>query len=387
MKLSIATNFDNNLINQISKYPVYEIYGKFKKDMFGGGRPSNTLEAIDKEKLELHVKTARDNNIKFNYLLNSACFSNREIDKKWQKEAIEFLQYLEKIGVNALTVSNHLLLKLIKKYFSCFSVRISIFANVNNYDRAKYWEDMGADFICADVYSLNRNFKELEKITKNLKNAKIELLANVSCLKDCPYANTHSVSIAHASNKYDDNDNSLDYCILNCQRDEIIDPIKYLRSCWIRPEDIKFYENIGIEHFKLTERGIPTKELLKRVKAYSEGSYDGNLIDLILGHGFVDNNETIFSYENIDNLNTPSDIAKEIFKIRGMGVSRKFPQHVYIDNKKLDGFINYFIEDKCCGICDKCSYCKEYFLKSATINAEIRNKLIDSYKKFDDKLI
>ena len=28
MKISLATNFDDNLIDKIKKYPVYELYGK-----------------------------------------------------------------------------------------------------------------------------------------------------------------------------------------------------------------------------------------------------------------------------------------------------------------------------------------------------------------------
>ncbi|MDR2778572.1 MAG: U32 family peptidase [Rickettsiales bacterium] len=390
MKISLATNFDDDLITQISGYPVYEIYGKLKTDIFGGGRPSNTLDDLSRAKLESHVRLARRNNIKFNYLLNSACFNNREMDKKWQDEAISFLNYLRDIGVNALTVSNQLLLKLVKKYFDCFSVRISIFSCVSDYARARQWEEMGADFICADIYSLNRNFKEIEKIVKNLKTAKLELLANVSCLKACPYAMSHANSIAHASNSYEPNEKSVDYCILHCQRDELLNPIEYIRSCWIRPEDIKCYERIGVEHFKLTERGIPTRELVKRVKAYSEGHYDGNLIDLVLGHGFedpLDDNSAQISYRTNSELNSVSDIADEIFKIRGMGRARKVPSHIYIDNKKLDGFIDYFIEGKCSGLCDKCTYCKNYYEKSVVLNEEVRSKLLALYRKFDEILI
>ena len=35
MKISLATNYDDNLIDQIKDYPVYEIYGKLKHDYIG----------------------------------------------------------------------------------------------------------------------------------------------------------------------------------------------------------------------------------------------------------------------------------------------------------------------------------------------------------------
>lgn len=222
MKLSLATNFDNNLIDQIKDYPVYELYGKFKEDMVGGGRPADGINDITKNALEGHVKKCLNAGVKFNYLLNGSCISNCECHKDWQNQFRSFLDYLASIGVNALTVSNPLLLKIIKKYYSCFDVRVSIFACVDSVEKALYWEELGADFICADVMNINRNFKILEQLVKNLSSAKIELLSNVSCLKSCPMIHTHSNWNAHASNSKD-KDKSLDYCILFCQKKELED--------------------------------------------------------------------------------------------------------------------------------------------------------------------
>lgn len=102
MKLSVATNFDDKLIEELKKYPVYEVYGKLQEDYIGGGRPSNTLKSVDKTRLEEHVKKVRDSNIKFNYLLNGACLANKEQDVEWQKNVREFLDYLKEIGVKCI---------------------------------------------------------------------------------------------------------------------------------------------------------------------------------------------------------------------------------------------------------------------------------------------
>ena len=137
MKLSVTTNFDDKLIEELKKYPVYEVYGKLQEDYIGGGRPSNTLKSVDKTRLEEHIKKVRDSNIKFNYLLNGACLANKEQDVEWQKNVREFLDYLKEIGVNALTVTNPFLLQIIKKYYDCFTVRISTFACIDSYEKAK----------------------------------------------------------------------------------------------------------------------------------------------------------------------------------------------------------------------------------------------------------
>jgi collagenase-like PrtC family protease len=118
MKISLATNFDDNLIDQIKKYPVYEVYGRLKEDIIGGGRPNNSLSDVSKEALEKHVKRVREAGIKFNYLLNGSCLTNKEQSEEWQKQFCQFLNYLKDIGVNALTVTNPFILQIIKKHYA-----------------------------------------------------------------------------------------------------------------------------------------------------------------------------------------------------------------------------------------------------------------------------
>ena len=40
MRLSVACNFDDALLDGLKNYPVYEVYGKVTQDFVGGGRPS-----------------------------------------------------------------------------------------------------------------------------------------------------------------------------------------------------------------------------------------------------------------------------------------------------------------------------------------------------------
>lgn len=385
MKLSVATNFDDELIEKIKEYPVYEVYGKLQEDCIGGGRPSNTLKEVNKKRLEEHVKKVRQANIKFNYLLNGACLANKEQDEEWQKNTREFLDYLRDIGVNALTVTNPFLLQIIKKYYSCFTVRISTFACVDNYEKAKFWEEMGADYICIDFVKINRDFKMLKYMVDNLKKAKIELLMTNSCLKNCPYIHTHTASLSHASNiSNEEKKHYADWCLYRCQEYELKHLEEYIKSPWIRPEDVKEYEEIGVEHFKITERDFPTDELVKRVKAYSEGHYEGNLLDLIQGHGWGEDKNYLNIDKKVDELKDKKEIIKQIKEIRGLGRERKYPRHIYIDNQKLDGFIKFFKYGHCTGNCLECNYCKNIANKVIKRNDEISDYLIELYDKFNE---
>ena len=381
MKISLATNFDDKLIDNIKEYPIYEIYGKLKYDIIGGGRPANELDKIEKERFEEHVKNARRNGIKFNYLLNGSCLANNEQNQSWRKQLYEFLKYLKDVGVNALTITNPFILLFVKKYFkNDFTVRISTFACVDSYEKAKYWEDMGADYICVD-FKINRDFETLKYMVDNLKTSKIELLMTNSCLKNCPMMQTHTNGLAHASMDKGNN-NYQDWGLFFCQKRQLYNLEEYIKSPWIRPEDLHYYEEIGIEHFKITERGFPTEELVKRVKAYVNRSYDGNLLDLIQGHGVIESSNLEL---NKKELNESVDVYNEIKRIRGLGCKREAGRHIYIDNKKIDRFINFFIEGKCHNKCDKCNYCKMIAEKVITKNEEVCKYLEELYTKFDNE--
>lgn len=382
MKISLATNFDDRLIDIIKNYPVYEVYGKLKNDFIGGGRPDNTLNNINKEKFEKHVKKVRDSGINFNYLLNGSCLSNNEQSKIWQEDFKDFLMYLKNVGVNAFTVTNPYILQIIKKYFpNDFYVRVSTFACVDSFQKAKYWEEMGADYICVDFVKINRDFDTLKYMVDNLKKSKIEILVTNSCLKNCPMIHTHTNALSHASMRDNQTKNYEDWSLFYCQKKELENLEEYIKSPWIRPEDIKYYENIGIEHFKITERDFPTDELIKRVEAYTKREYNGNLLDLIQGHGVVVSKNLKLEKKEFTN---KEDIYKEIKRIRGLGTERCCDRHIYIDNKKLEGFIKFFVEKKCNNNCEKCGYCKMISKNVIKRNDEVSDYLLDLYNQYDN---
>jgi hypothetical protein len=96
--LSIATNFDDGLLDAISEYPVKEVFGKLSSDPIGGGRASFTLPPLSRRRFERHVEKARSRGIGFNYLLNPACMDNREYTRKGQREIESLLDYIEAPG-------------------------------------------------------------------------------------------------------------------------------------------------------------------------------------------------------------------------------------------------------------------------------------------------
>ncbi len=112
------------------------------------------------------------------------------------------------------------------------------------------------------------------------------------------------------------------------------EPWRILASPWIRPEDIKFYEEIGINTFNLQAGDEEIEGLEDIVNAYIKGSYKGNLINLL---------------------------RKKPFKTNG-----------YINNDKLDSFLKKIMESPfktCIFDCGRCGICEEFFKRIGEIDS------------------
>lgn len=410
---SVATNFDNSLLDQCIGKPVSEFYGKLTSDFVGGGRSSYLIDNISLKKFEKHVAHCLKNGFGFNYLLNSACLGNTEITKDGQKNIRKLLDWLTTIKVTATTVSNPLLLRIIKKNYPKLRVRVSVFAGVDHVQKAKYWQDLGADIICLDSLTVNRDFKALKALKQNIKT-ELELLANNNCLQSCSLSQCHMNLLGHSSQSHHSNKGFvIDHCILECSKLKVMNPVNYIKSDWIRPEDINFYEELGYHKFKLVERNLPTHVMMERVEAYTSRKYVGNLLNLIQPYGqknlttptttYTDKLKKIFS-KFISALKLLTFLRPDLIKVhklkilydlaqlKGMRVEKnsdiQTKDDVYIDNKLLDGFIERFKFKNCRDTnCSSCHYCDDVAKKVVIISPQFQNKCLALHDKIDQGLV
>lgn len=389
--LSVATNFDNGLLDAISVYPVREVFGKLSSDPIGGGRASFTLPPLSRKQFEHHVAAARAKGIGFNYLLNPACMDNREYTRQGQREIEALLEYIESAGVSAVTISLPFLLPVIKKRHPRLKVRVGVYARVDGIAKARFWEDGGADCITLESLSVNRDFELLAALRKALK-LELQLIVNANCQLFCPLSGQHMVNLSHASQKgHPTRGFMIDWCVMKCSYDKLKDPVQYLRSEFIRPEDLGIYREMGYDSFKVLERGAPTPVLTRRVKAYSEGRYDGNLLDLIQPFGYKEKGEASLTsglFNKWRYLFRPRMVRvsklmklKELAARRGMLEPLK-GEPVYIDNVQLSGFIPGF-KGRDCRIadCSACGWCASYAKKAVRIDKTYRSELLKLYEE------
>jgi len=391
MKLSVAANYDSEIISQLAEYPVEEVYGKFRFDCVGGGRPGYMGTAISEKDLRDYVGILDKNGIAFNYLLNSSCLSNREWSRRWQGQLLRLLEKLAGMNIARLTVSTPYLLERIKATFPHFFIRVGIFAQVDTPRRAKYWENLGADNITLESFSINRDFRRL-KLIREAVDCDLTLIANHPCLPNCPLQYYHQDGFAHSSEG--NGSLFLDYCFLKCTYERLQDPSYLIKSCWIRPEDIAFYEAMGYNHFKILERDIPSSELLKRVRSYSHRHSPADLAELILPYGFKETKKKRMSWF-IENFFKPSKVNP--FKLKVLHDFAKkqgmlFPsrqQLLYIDSSGIpEDFIQSFQGRNCSELsCEKCGYCQTITKRSVRLDENRRLELISQLAKIHNMLV
>lgn len=381
MNFSIAYNGDLEFLDSLKDYRmVTHVFGSTNSEVTGNGRNALGMSPLSKANIEKAVLKAHENNIKFNYLLNSSCMGNKEFANSKYREIVGLLAWLESIGVEMVTIANPYIIEICKSRFPGLKISLSSFAMVESVERAKMFDDLGVDEITVRE-NINRDLRLLRKIQKSV-SCDIQVLANQTCLHFCPYQFYHDNVMSHGS-QTDGNSNPVffDYCILKCVSRKFKEPVEIMKAGWIRPEDLSTYEEFGINKFKLTDRGKSTEWLMNVVRGYSERQYQGNLAE-ILNIVQIQNKK-----DDDSTANKPvfDDEKKNMIKM----IRAFLRLNVSIDNSKLDGFIDHFRKSDCRKVsCAECGYCQLVADRALTFpNQEAVTKSLRDIDEINDFIV
>ena len=305
---------------------------------------------MDLYDLNDYIAYSNKNNIGFNFTLNATHIHNQEFTEKGAASILEFLGQIHGAGVRSITVTMPSLLELIKSAPYDFKIRVSCLSQITNPNRALAYKKMGAEQIVVDE-SLNKDFYALKRIREAF-GEKVEIIVNQICDKNCMYRMFHYNMIA-GDPMGTTNKASINYYEHRCVLQQLKTVDNLLKLCWVRPEDIKHYVAIGINYFKLQGRHtfVQGGDPVRTTRCYFEESFDGNLIDLL----------TMFA------------------KLTSFTV--------YVDNKKLEGFIKPFMEKEsfCKNNCGACGHCESWTKKCIDLDTakNVVNLAKEFYKDYD----
>lgn len=375
--LSLATSFEDKLIDGIKDLPVSHLYGKVESDGFGGGRPRFLVPKIGWNRFRRHVEHARAHGIAFDYLLNAADGGTGDVATPGGYRRLRtLLDRLVESGVEWVTVVSPLFLRIIVKN-TPLKVRVSVFARVDDERKALAWFSEGAHRIVLDSMLVNRDPERLRRLARAVGSlGELELLVNNRCELGCAWAPCHAVDLGASSRRPVP---APDSCYFQCHTGFLKEPARLLMQDWIRPEDLPHYEALGYRHFKLAGRGCTTEELIVRARAYSERHYEGNLMDL-LRRGKV----------QIDAPTALSAAFRAGWR-RLLGLSRAagpaldIEDKIEINNRALDGYLDLIFRKGGClpGKCWRCDLCSHWAERAVSFPDDLANRV----SKVDEGLV
>ncbi len=385
MKLYVPTNWQHDCIRRIKRPSVVAVFGKLDKDFAGGGRPSCAFLPLSRQNAINHVQAIHKEGLKFYYLMNASCLGNKEWTISGHAKLKELLSWIIELKADGIVVANPYIFQYARKKYPSLEVSVSCLANVNSVEKAKYWDDLGASMITVSQVEVNRNFRLLEQMRRHTKCG-LQILVNDNCLADCPIFFYHTNVTAHASQQGAHSQIVMfDYCKLFCRSRMLSEPVNFIRNSWIRPEDLKYYEDIGIDRFKIVDRTMTTDALERIVDAYECRSYKGNLFDLLLSpekslwltKGGLLHKLKYFAHPFAVNI---------IKTYKNKNLADAF--NVYIDNAQLDGFMDHFLKHDCrYTSCSECGYCQKIADKVVKIDEGLRQKAVQRYNSFLKEIV
>lgn len=259
---------------QESKKGVFinEMYGAIPKSPLGHGRNPSVLKSIKEKEICEFRSLLKKKKINFAYLLNSP-LTDKQIKENFLKIKQHIKWILNELNPESLIITSLEIMKIVRE-ISDIPITISTIARIQKVNDLKKYLDIKPSKVVVQ-HDTNRNFKNLINLVKFAKKfqIKIEVMLTESCRRRCPIMMKHYIAVGKGKSDISFHK--------SCNTKKINSPEEFLLANFIRPEDLIFYEKLGINNFKITGRSKKPSWLPIVVSAYLNRKFNGNLIRLL----------------------------------------------------------------------------------------------------------
>lgn len=359
IKLCVPSRFELQLLDGLEPLAlqtgrIHEVYGSLSRSVIGSGRPARRLTqqggAPTFDDVRRFTERAHGAGIRVNYLLNSAVLDHAEYTRAGRQRILDYVGEVTDAGVDMVTIAVPYLIELVRSNFPALPVSVSVICEVDTTHSLRLFERYGVQRVQL-AEECNRDLRSLDTLAQSA-SVECSLVVNNGCLRFCPYRSYHNTLCSQGSQEERPEHGYIDYPLLKCSAVRARDPVEILRSPWIRPEDLPYYEErFGIELFKIAGRQLPTETILRMAGAYARLRYDGNFMDLLATPG-------------VDFSSHPMTAALAAER----GPQRYTRPNIYIDNARL-GKLTRALHAR--GGCDPARDCEECRLCDAVMEAVI----------------
>jgi collagenase-like PrtC family protease len=255
-----------------------------------------------RERLVDDLRVLKAFGFRLDLLLNGNCHGGRAASQSLAHEVLRVLEDLERGGTppQVVTTASPAIAQVLKTHAPNLEVRASVNMRLGSTRAMEYLADLFDSFYLQR--DIQRDLSQVRRVSAWCREhgKKLGLLANSGCLRSCPSQTFHDNLVAHH---------------LEAEHEEPIPhwnphlcwrlygqggrAVEFLRSTWIRPEDLHHYGGL-VDFVKLATRQHASPRLV--IDAYASGRFNGNLLEL-MEPGLA----PAFSPQFIDNAAFPSD--------------------------------------------------------------------------------
>ena len=255
----------------------------------------------DEERIADDLKYCRAHGMKLDILANATCYGDTSFSEEQRLQIIGIIKKLDGMGLypEIVTTTSPYIAKVFKLNFPDIEIRASVNMRLRNTAAFEYLAPLyDSYYICRDVQRDLPTFRRIADWCKD-HGKKLCMLANSGCVRNCPWQVFHESLLSHRFSKSFHEMDALNIELV-CNKLFIMKRMsEFLRSTWIRPEDIHVFEPY-LETIKLSTR--EAVHPLEIVEAYVNESYDGDLTHLLDPyHAFS------FRPNRVDNKSFPKD--------------------------------------------------------------------------------
>lgn len=292
-KLAVGHFFNGDFVDCCAKYlpRIREVFFAWPGVL--SCRPAPDFTPDVRARLLADLTWAREHGVELDTLFNCNCYGDAAISDELADFVERMLREMDAEGLfpETVTTTSPFIATILRRRFPSVKIRLSVNQRVHG--------SVGFEPILPlfdSFYASREHHRRVEWLKGMSAWARahgktIGVQANSGCLRQCPYQQFHDNLHGHnrrAQSKVGEKfDFSVFLCKENYRRGNYED---FLRSTWLRPEDMPLYEPL-VDVVKLATRRHPFPE--KIVAAYAERSFDGNLADLMDARP-----ETSFAFDN-----------------------------------------------------------------------------------------
>ena len=286
---------------------------------------SSDFSRVKEEIQEVHY-ILKEREVALNLLLDNACWGGKNFMTSYQKKLEKLLALAAEEHIT-LVIMEPTLIHHIAVHYPEINFIITASSSHGLFDfhlrcryHEKYFNQNGNLKRISIPSDLNRDFAAIREI-RNACECEVAVKVNEGDIFCSPFKLSEETSLSHI-NPYRDYEyyRTVKETFLTLRKELFLkDPWRVIASPWVRPEDLGYYEALGIDCFIImVGEGSNISDL---VGAYGNRKYEGNIISLI---------------EEGD----------------------KFEKDIFLDSRWFDGFIDELEAGKgCIRDCERCRIC------------------------------